>query len=67
MSRPAHRAGDYGTFDKIAERLKLDVDLAQREAARTLELRGLRFCVEFGTQNCVEKALDRLEQEGWTK
>ena len=41
------------------------VSKAQVEAARTLELRGQRFLVEFGFDNCCEKALAILEAEGW--
>ena len=32
--------------------------------ARYLESRGLRFLIEFGTENAVEKARELLAEEG---
>lgn len=43
----------------------LDVPVTEQQliAARVLESRGLRFCVEFGILNAVEKAEWLLDEE----
>ncbi len=47
-------------FDEMRRMLKLRVTGAKEFACRYLESRGLRFCVDYGTDNAIEKATDLM-------
>lgn len=43
-------------FDETVLMLGLEVNDMQRLAAAVCEGAGLRFCYDYGTDNCIEKA-----------
>lgn len=50
-------AGDVVTdWRRIAALLSLDVPMWKAHALDYLEAQGFRFCVDFGTDNALEKA-----------
>lgn len=44
-------------FDSICCSIGLHVDPKIALICRFLESRGLRFCVDFGTENAIDKAM----------
>lgn len=51
------------SFLEWTEYLRIKTDIAQQQAAQLLECNGQRFLVDFGTDNCIEKALWIMESE----
>lgn len=50
-------------YDRTCKVLRLKTTFTVDEACRFLESRGQMFCVDFGTQNAVAKALEIMESE----
>ena len=59
MAEPQDRsARDVGSRAELTcALLGIPLDDWQRWAVRELEMRGLRFCIDFGYQNCVWMAM----------
>lgn len=51
------------TLDEYAKRYKLRIPATKAYACRFLESRGLRFLIEFGIENAVDKAAELLCEE----
>ncbi len=51
---------DYRKWKRL---LKLKTDDATDAACEFLECRGLRFCIDFGIDNALDKAFDILEDD----
>ncbi len=52
---------------RLCKILGLNLSAAQRRAFWYLELQGMRFCVEFGTENAVWKAAQHRREKRWSK
>lgn len=50
-------------YDRTCKLLKLKTTFTVDEACRFLEAHGQQFCVDFGTENAIDKALAIMEDE----
>lgn len=50
-------------FETTCQLIRLEVPEVISAACRYLEKRGKRFCIDFGTENAVEMAMQESEKE----